>query len=58
MNLSLLFSCSLVVKIGTWNIRDLNNPLKQKEVASFLCANKLSVLGLVETKVRGENLEY
>lgn len=31
----------------SWNIRGLNNPLEQKEVASF---------GLVETKMRAENL--
>lgn len=31
-------------------------PLKQKEVASFVCLHKLCLLGLVETKMRAENL--
>lgn len=39
-----------------WNIRGLNNPLKQKVVASFVCLHKLCLFGLVETKMRAENL--
>lgn len=47
----------LMVKFGTWNIRGLNNPLKHNEVASFICFHKLSLFGLVETKIRSEFLD-
>lgn len=45
-----------MVRFSVWNIRGLNNPLKQKEVASFFSCHKLSLCGLVETKVRSTNL--
>ncbi|KAH7861825.1 hypothetical protein Vadar_031371 [Vaccinium darrowii] len=43
--------------IGAWNIRGLNDPLKQKEVLSFIRSQKLSLVGIVETKVRSENFD-
>lgn len=46
-----------MLKIGTWNIRGLNNPLKQKEVRSVISANKFSLMDVVETKVRDVNLQ-
>lgn len=46
-----------MIKIGTWNIRGLNNPLKQKEVRSVIFANKFSLMGVVETKVQDTNLQ-
>lgn len=46
---SLLFP---MMKIAEWNIRGLNNPLKQKEVFSFIQSQKLCFMGVVETKVR------
>ncbi|KAH7847812.1 hypothetical protein Vadar_030492 [Vaccinium darrowii] len=42
---------------GAWNIRGLNDPLKQKEVLSFIRSQKLSLVGIVETKVRSENFD-
>lgn len=45
-----------MTKFGTWNIRGLNDPLKQKEVCSFVKLNNLSFFGVVETKVRSANL--
>lgn len=39
------------MSIGCWNIRGLNDPLKQ-EVGKFIKENRLSICGLVETKVR------
>ena len=40
---------------GCWNIRGLNDPMKQAEVRRFLREEKLSLCGLVETKVRDSN---
>lgn len=45
-----------MIKIGTWNIRGLNDPLKQKAVCSFVRVNRLSLFGVVETKIRSVNL--
>lgn len=46
-----------MIKLGAWNIRGLNDPLKQKEVRSLITVNKFSLMGVVETKVRLENLQ-
>lgn len=40
---------------GCWNMRGLNDPIKQKEVRSFVTINKLSFLGLVEHKIKEPN---
>ncbi|KAI8551299.1 hypothetical protein RHMOL_Rhmol06G0175000 [Rhododendron molle] len=45
-----------MLKIASWNIRGLNNPLKQKEVYSFISSQKLQLMGILETKVRATNL--
>lgn len=45
-----------MLKIATWNVRGLNNPLKQKEVLSFIQSHKLNFIGVVESKVRREFL--
>ncbi|KAJ6856768.1 hypothetical protein NC651_038440 [Populus alba x Populus x berolinensis] len=37
--------------IRSWNVRGLNNPLKQHEVVSLMRKNKLDVCGLLETKL-------
>lgn len=47
-----------MIKIGTWNIRGLKDPIKQKEVRSVILAQKYSMMGVVETKVRLENIQY
>ena len=38
--------------ISCWNIRGLNQPSKQIEVARLIHEKKIDVIGLVETKVR------
>jgi exonuclease III len=43
------------LQFGFWNMRGLNDPLKQKEVRSFVNKNKLSVIGLVEHKIKEHN---
>lgn len=46
-----------MVKIGAWNIRGLNDPLKQKEVRRIIFSNNFSLMGVVETKVRLPNIQ-
>ena len=41
--------------ISCWNIRGLNQPSKQTEVAKFIYENNLDILGIIETKVRQVN---
>lgn len=38
--------------ISSWNIRSMNSPGKIKEVRNFLEVNKVSIIGLVETKIK------
>lgn len=45
----------LMINFACWNIRGLNDPLKQKEIRSLTCNNKLDVIGIVETKVKYKN---
>ncbi|XP_074271621.1 uncharacterized protein LOC141595553 [Silene latifolia] len=40
------------MKISAWNIRGLNDPLKQAEVNTFMRTNRLDVLGILETRVK------
>lgn len=40
------------INFGFWNTRGLNDPIKQKEVKSFVNKNKLSLLGLLEHKIK------
>ncbi|KAF7144738.1 hypothetical protein RHSIM_Rhsim04G0128800 [Rhododendron simsii] len=42
---------------AVWSIRGLNNPLKQKEVFSFIQSQQLCMMGVVETKIRREHLD-
>ena len=42
---------------GCWNIRGLNDPMKQAEVRRFFHDEKLSFCGLVETKVNEANVK-
>lgn len=46
-----------MIKLGSWNIRGLNDPLKQKEVRSLIITNSFSLMGVVDTKVRVENFQ-
>ncbi|XP_058222932.1 uncharacterized protein LOC131332652 [Rhododendron vialii] len=45
-----------MIKIASWNIRGLNSPRKQMEIKKFIHTSRLSLIGIVETKVRQENL--
>lgn len=38
--------------LGFWNIRGLNDPIKQKEAKSFVSSNKLSLVGFLEHKIK------
>ena len=44
-----------MVKFTSWNIRGLNDPLKQREVRSFVKSQALEFICLVETRVRASN---
>ena len=44
-----------MVKFATWNIKGLNDPLKQKEVCSFVVSNDLDFVCILETRVRISN---
>lgn len=37
-------------------MRGLKSPMKQKEVRSVILANKFTLMGVIETKVRLENI--
>lgn len=43
--------------IATWNIRGLNFPAKQKAIKELVLQYKIAIIGLVETKVKEENVE-
>ena len=43
------------LQFGFWNMRGLNDPLKQREVRSFVNKNNLSIIGLVEHKIKEIN---
>lgn len=45
------------MSLGCWNIRDLNDPIKQSEVRRCILNKKLSFIGIVENKIREENLD-
>ncbi|XP_010685067.1 uncharacterized protein LOC104899550 [Beta vulgaris subsp. vulgaris] len=42
-------------KIGFWNIRGLNSPVKHPEVRWFLKSNKIGLCGILETRVKCSN---
>ncbi|XP_074318769.1 uncharacterized protein LOC141655599 [Silene latifolia] len=46
------------MKIGVWNIRGMNKDFKQHEVVDFFKANKLDIMGIMETRVRAPKFDY
>lgn len=44
-------------KISAWNVRGLNWPNKQVDVQLFLHANKVGLVGLLETKAKKKNVD-
>jgi hypothetical protein len=45
------------MKVLSWNIRGLNKAFKQREIGKVIRLWKISILCLVETKVRQENMD-
>ncbi|GAV76604.1 hypothetical protein CFOL_v3_20077, partial [Cephalotus follicularis] len=41
-----------------WNVRGLNNPSKHREVSHFILSNKISLLALLETRLRESNVNH
>jgi hypothetical protein len=50
-----LFSSGWAMKLLSWNVRGLNMPLKQKEVRKVVRRLNLSIVCLVETRVKVDN---
>lgn len=46
-----------MIKIGAWNVKRLNNPLKQKEVRTLIFRNKIDFVAIVETRISDNNLK-
>lgn len=44
-----------MIKLGCWNVRGLNSPLRQKEVKEFINTRNIEMIGLLEVKVREPN---
>ena len=44
-----------MIKLASWNIRGMNDPLKQKELRSLVRDHSLSVVCILETRVRSHN---
>ena len=45
-----------MINLCTWNVRGLNDPQKIREVSKFIRDNNLHFVGLVETKIRVQNV--
>ena len=45
------------MNLGSWNVRGLNKRSHQKEVIHFILQNKISLVGLLETKVKSMNFD-
>lgn len=43
------------MNFAMWNVRGLNKTPHKKEVINFINVNRISLMGLVETKVRAQN---
>ena len=46
-----------MIKLAAWNIRGLNDPLKEKELSAFVRVHFLSVVCILETRVRTSNTD-
>ena len=42
----------MTLNIASWNIRGMNMTYKQDEIRSFVNTNRISLIGIIETKVR------
>jgi exonuclease III len=43
------------MKLLSWNIRGLNMPLTQKEIRKMILSHRISILCVVETRVKLHN---
>ncbi|KAK9733140.1 hypothetical protein RND81_04G046300 [Saponaria officinalis] len=43
---------SLAMKIGVWNVRGMNDAIKQHEVVSFFKPNNLDIMGINKTRIK------
>lgn len=46
-----------MINLAVWNIRGANTQIKQIEVRNLLYENRIGVMGLLETRVKEENVE-
>lgn len=46
-----------MTSIAIWNIRGLNYPAKQKAIRELIHHNKLAIIGIMESKVKEENID-
>ena len=44
-----------MLKLAAWNIRGMNDPLKQKELSTLVRVHSLNVVCILETRVRNHN---
>lgn len=42
------------MNVASWNVRDLNKSPHQMELINFISANKVSLIGCLETKVKSK----
>ncbi|KAL2225249.1 UNVERIFIED_CONTAM: Retrovirus-related Pol polyprotein from type-2 retrotransposable element R2DM, partial [Sesamum indicum] len=50
-------SPSITMKIGFWNVRGFNRPLKHNGVAHLIKNNRLCLLGILETKLAASSIQ-
>lgn len=43
-----------MVKLGSWNMKGLNSPIKQKEIKVWLNRNRIIVARILQTQVKKE----
>ena len=46
----------IMINFGAWNVRGLNKVNKQLEVAQYLSTHNISLIGLLETKIKRSSL--
>lgn len=51
-----LIASGVMISFGAWNVKRLNKTRKQLEVARFISYHNLSLVGLLETKVKRKEL--
>ncbi|GAV78745.1 Exo_endo_phos domain-containing protein [Cephalotus follicularis] len=45
------------MNVAAWNVRGFNDPSKHREVTCFISSNNISLLGILESRVRHPNLD-